>query len=265
MILAYKAQRARGREREMAFRPIACEGVLPKWHNRVYTGAELRAGNWTIEFRTSSFETRRVKGGTGLETLMSNGDTISQGSRPRAELRIRKCLREIGVAVFLVVCAGVMLAGTAWAQTVNIEGTYDVYERDYSVNRPWTTLTIYGQTGDEFSIKGEGWTGHGTIHWLSGGYDWTMGGKTRHTAIVVRTDGTIDGSVRDKDNPGPKFNWDFVAKRQVKAMAASNSECDRMKKEVLPTCEHKATPQEQYTCKNDAEVRWLRCLDSIPH
>lgn len=203
-----------------------------------------------------------------MDTLTANATRTCRREDSAVESRWRNSAREIGLALLLALSVALMAASSALAQgqSVRIEGTYDIYDWTYSSLQPWTTMTIFNQTDNQFSIKGDGWTGHGTINWLSGSYDWTgSDGKTRHSTFTVRTDGTIDGRVTDKDDPSPKYNWDFIAKRQVKPMASSKSECERIRNTTLPTCEQKGSPAEKYTCKNDTYVRWLSCLDSIPY
>jgi len=182
----------------------------------------------------------------------------------RPQSRFAERSHQTGIAVLLVLFLLAIPTGTASAQTLHLEGTYDVYNRDVSSSVPWTTMTIYDQNEAGFSIKGNGWQGHGTLQWVSGSYDWTTSdGKTRRTTFVVSVpDGIIYGQVRDKDDPRKQFNWDFFAKLQVKPEAKSWSDCDIIRNRDLPACKNKPTPGEQFACFNELYVRWIRCVET---
>ena len=184
-----------------------------------------------------------------------------------AQVIQRRCGRthQFGFAVLMLACACLLPAKWARAQSQppSLEGTYDVFDWSRSMYRPWTTFTIYKQSGDQFMIKGEGWEGHGIISWMGGSYDWIMkDGKPHHTRFVLGMDGSLEGSVIDPENPGPKYNWNFTATPRLKVMARSTKECDRVRNDAFPGCKMKGTAAEQWACANDAYVRWIACVKS---
>lgn len=200
-----------------------------------------------------------------MDTRSPDAARVFLARKSRIESRFARHSSRIRLTLLVALLAWMIPTGSAFAQTVHIEGTYDVYDWNYSRVVPWTTMTIYDQNDNGFSVKGNGWTGHGTLQWMSGSYEWTYSdGKTRRTTFSVRTNGIIDGVVKDEHDPRKQFNWEFYAKGQVKPQASSTKECDRVRNEALPACARKGTPAEQFTCTNDTYVRWLGCLDSIP-
>jgi len=191
----------------------------------------------------------------------------------RARSQFGSSARRAGVWVLPALAALFILTGTARAESLNIEGTYNIYVVDKVADEVWTTMTIYDQKDANFSIKGDGWTGHGTIMWMSGSYEWKLAsGKSGRTTFAVRADGTIDGQVT---GVGREFNWDYIARRQGKAETPTTApnqpqatvekitckECDTKRDTELAACEHKATPGEELTCSNDATTRWVLALD----
>jgi len=194
-------------------------------------------------------------------SLLHAGRTRQEKAlRPKSRLAERSY--QAGIAALLVLFLLAIPTGTASAQTLHLEGTYDVYNPLLSSRIPWTTFTIYDQNEDGFSIKGNGWQGHGTFKIVSGSYDWkTSDGKTRRTTFAVAMpEGDILGQVRDKEDPRYQFNWDFIAKRQVKADAKTWSECDIIRNRDLPACKSRPTPGEQFACANELYTRWTRCM-----
>jgi hypothetical protein len=197
-----------------------------------------------------------------LNKSLSHEGRPFQEKEPRREPLFAEPPHRTGI-VLLVLFLLVISTGKASAQSMHLEGTYDVYDWGGPVDRPWTSITIFNQNADGFSIKGEGWAGHGTLQWMSGYYDWTApDGKTHRTTFVVRADGTIYGSVRDQQNPKRQYNWDYTAKLQVKGAAKSSAECDAVRDKDLPACKTKPTPGDQFVCTDEVLVRWTRCLET---
>jgi hypothetical protein len=92
-------------------------------------------------------------------------------------------------------------------------------------------MTIYGQSGNSFSIRGSGWSGTGQINGNSGFYDWRFtNGKSGRTTFTVRSDGTIDGHVEGP--AGDKgLNWAYVARPTAHAQTACVSPGGTRKKD----------------------------------
>ena len=195
------------------------------------------------------------------KSLSHDGRSFHE-NEPRRAPRFAELPHRMGIVLFVLFLLAIPTV-KASAQSIHLEGTYDVFDLEGPVHRPWTSMTIFDQTADGFSIKGDGWSGHGTLQWMSGYYDWTTtDGKTHRTTFAVKADGTIYGSVRDKQDPRRQYNWDYAARLQVKNPANSIRECDDLRDKELPACNSKPTPGEQFDCSSQVLVRWTKCLDT---
>jgi TonB family protein len=95
----------------------------------------------------------------------------------------------------------------------NIEGDWAFHNNSEPSPTVTSTAAIFGQKGSNFSVRGDGWSGTGSVSGNSGYYDWTFtNGERGRTTFTVANDGTLQGHVQGPSN-NPNLNWSFVAKR----------------------------------------------------
>jgi TonB family protein len=99
-------------------------------------------------------------------------------------------------------------------QFQNIEGDWVFHKGGEASEFEAVTVTIYGQNGPSFSVRGSGWSGTGSLNGDNGFYDWvsSSNGVPGRTTFKVMSDGTLQGQVEGVPN-NPKSTWSFVAKR----------------------------------------------------
>jgi hypothetical protein len=106
------------------------------------------------------------------------------------------------------------------ASATVIGGSYKVYLANDALAAAASEMTI-DQSGSTFTVRGKGWTGHGTLSGRQGHYDWAYadGHSSGYCDFSVRSDGSLVGQVH-----GARVNWSYVAQRTAGAPFKSPSE-----------------------------------------
>ena len=100
----------------------------------------------------------------------------------------------------------------------DVNGTYDLFQDGQMVGE----MTIFDQTGSEFSVRAKTWRAEGHIRGREGYYDWRffagdMTDETGRTTFTVQPDGSLAGHVQGDKSP---VQWKYLAKPRKKAPAA---------------------------------------------
>jgi hypothetical protein len=106
------------------------------------------------------------------------------------------------------------------ASATVIGGSYKVYPANDALAAAASAMTI-DQSGSTFTVRGDGWTGRGTLSGRQGRYDWAYadGHSSGYCDFSVRSDGSLVGQVH-----GSRVNWSYVAQRTADAPIKSPSE-----------------------------------------
>jgi len=94
-----------------------------------------------------------------------------------------------------------------------IGGSYRVYPSNDVFAAAASAMTI-DQSDATFTVRGDGWTGHGTLSGRQGHYDWAYadGRSSGYCDFSVRSDGSLAGQVH-----GTRHDWSYVAQRTAAA------------------------------------------------
>ncbi len=106
------------------------------------------------------------------------------------------------------------------ASATVIGGSYKVYSANDALAAAASAMTI-DQSGSTFTVRGNGWTGNGTLSGRQGHYDWAYadGHSSGYCDFSVRSDGSLVGQVH-----GSRVNWSYIAQRTAGAPFKSPSE-----------------------------------------